>query len=310
MLRYLPSPSLLLACVALILLPVPALADDDERLSVVASFSILADIAQHIGGDRISVQALVGPDEDAHAYQPRPSDARQVRDADLLIANGLGFDTWLERLALSAGRTRPLVLASDGVAAIPHTGHAHHGHDHGALDPHAWQDVSHVRVYARNIAVALSAADEEHASYYHDRLAYYDAQLAQLDADIRAQVERIPPARRTVVTSHDAFGYFAAAYGLRFVPATGVSEQAETSAAGMARLIRQLREEAVPVVFIENISDSRLGERIAQESNAALGGTLYSDALSASDGPAATYVDMMRANLRTLTRPLLDDAGE
>ena len=269
-------------------------------LKVVASFSILADFAGEIGGERVSVHALVGPDADAHAWQPRPSDARTVMEADLVIANGLGFDTWIERLAASAGNRRVL-LAADGVTTLAHDdGHGHQGHDHGPLDPHAWQDVGNARIYARNIADALIAADPAGEAHYRSRLARYDAELAALDADIRARFAALPEAARKVVTSHDAFGYFGRAYDVRFLAAAGVGNRSEVSAAAMARLIRQLRKEKVPVVFIENVNDPRLIERIGTEGGARIGGTLYSDALSGPAGPASSYVAMMRHNADTI----------
>jgi zinc/manganese transport system substrate-binding protein len=269
------------------------------ELRVVASFSILADFVRVIGGDRVDVIALVGADGDAHSWQPRPSDARTVLGADLTIANGLGFDEWMERLAAATGANKPEIVSA-GIRTIEHDGHAHHGHDHGPLDPHAWQDVSNARIYAANIAAALTAADPAGTDYYHQRLADYDRQLEALDAEIRSRLAELPQEARKVVTSHDAFGYFDAAYGIRFVAAAGISSQSEVSAATMARLIRQLRREQAPVVFLENVNDPRLIERIGAETGALVGGTLYSDALSAPDGPALTYVDMMRHNLDTL----------
>lgn len=279
-------------------------------LDVVVSFSILGDLTRHVGGDRVQVISLVGPDEDAHDFQPRPSDARLIRDADLVIANGLGFDNWIERLTQSVGYRGALVIASTGIAPIEEMqGQAlHHdhddGHDHGPIDPHAWQDVRNVQVYVSNIAAALSRVDPDGSAHYHDNVTRYSAELQALDAEIRNAMSTLPAASRKVVTSHDAFGYFGTAYGLRFLGAAGLGSHSEPSAAGIARLIRQLRRENIPVVFIENISDPRLIERIGREGGARVGGTLYSDALSGPDGPAPTYVDMMRFNLNTLMEGL------
>jgi zinc/manganese transport system substrate-binding protein len=199
-------------------------------LKVVTSFSILADLAREIGGERVSVTTLIGHDADAHAWQPRPSDARTVMEADVVIANGLGFDTWMERLAASAGK-RDVVLAADGVKPLEqHDDHAHHGHDHGPVDPHAWQSVANARIYARNIATALIAADAAGEAHYRQQLARYDAELAALDADIRRRFAALPEAARKVVTSHDAFAYFGASYGVRFLSAAGVGNRSEVSA--------------------------------------------------------------------------------
>lgn len=273
------------------------------ELKVVASFSILADLAREVGADKVSVTSLVKPDEDAHGYQPKPSDSRLLRDADLVLANGLGFDTWIERLSAAASRDTKLVIVSEGITPLE-SGHAHDerhaGHEHGELDPHAWQDVANARIYAANIAKALAAADPANAPGYAANLARFDLQLAELDSEIRTAIAALPEARRTIVTSHEAFAYFGRAYDVRLLAASGVSANAEPSAAGIARLIRQIRREQAAAAFLENISDPRTIERISKESGASVGGTLYSDALSAPDGAAPTYVAMMRHNLATL----------
>ncbi|THF65359.1 metal ABC transporter substrate-binding protein [Pseudothauera rhizosphaerae] len=279
-----------------------------QKMDVVASFSILGDLAAAVGGERVTVHSLVGPDQDAHGFQPRPSDARRVGAADLVIANGLGFDAWMERLARSAGAKRPVLIASRGIRTLETAHEEDHeeghegGHDHGHhdVDPHAWQDVANAIIYVRNIADALAAADPEGAALYRANAERYAAELQTLDAEIRNALATVPPQRRKVVTSHDAFAYFGRAYGVRFLAAHGVASEAEPSARDIARLIRQIRAEQVPAAFLENVVDPRLVERIRSEGGARLGGTLYSDALSAGDGPASTYVALMRHNLATL----------
>lgn len=272
-------------------------------IKVVASFSILANLVEQIGGEHVEVASLVKPDEDAHGYQARPSDSRLLRDAHLIVANGLGFDPWIERLAAAASKQDKLLIVSKGIAPLE-SGHDHHqdhaGHAHGELDPHAWQDVAKVRIYAANIATALAAVDPANAAAYQTNHANFDRQLAELDDEIRAAMAALPENQRTIVTSHDAFTYFGQAYGIRLLAASGVSAKAEPSAAGIARLIRQIRREKAVAAFLENVSDPRVIERISQESGARVGGTLYSDALSAEDGPAPTYIRMMRHNLATL----------
>lgn len=271
-------------------------------LEVVTSFSILGDLVQQAGGERVRVTTLVGPGEDAHGYQPRPSDARLVKNASLVVANGLGFDPWLERLARSAGYRGPLVLASREAQAleIPPSGTAH---DHPEMDPHAWQDVSQTRRYVATLAAALEQADPAGAAVYRNQVARFDAQLLALDQEIRQAIAQVPPDRRQVVTNHDAFGYFARAYGIRFLAPVGLSSNAEPTAGGVAALIRQIRQTHAPAIFMENISDPRLLARIQQESGARAGGTLHSDALAPS-APANTYVGMMRENLRVLMAAL------
>lgn len=270
-------------------------------LEVVASFSILGDLVRQVGGERVQVSPLVGPGEDAHGYQARPSDARKVKAAGLVVANGLGFDPWLERLARSAGYQGPLVVASQDALSLEMPGPP--GHNHAGLDPHAWQDVGQARRYAATLAAALAQADPAGAAYYRQRAAAYDAELAALDQEIRQAVAALPPERRLVVTNHDAFGYFARAYGIRFLAPVGLSSNAEPTAGGVANLIRQIRQVRAPAIFMENISDPRLLERIQRETGARAGGVLHSDALAPSP-PAHTYVGMMRENLRVLMAAL------
>ncbi|NMG00338.1 metal ABC transporter substrate-binding protein [Aromatoleum toluolicum] len=275
-------------------------------LEVVTSFSILGDFIRQVGGDRVKVTMLVAADQDAHNFQPRPSDARRIGAAQLVVASGMGFDPWLERLAQTAGYKGRVLVASHGVEPIAAADEHDDAHGHGkgshqdAVDPHAWQDVVRAQRFVANIADALAQADPANAKVYRDNATRYAAELKALDRDIRNALAAIPAERRKVVSAHDAFGYFAHAYGVRFLAPAGISNQSEPSAAGVAKLIRQLRHENVPAVFVESVSDPRLIERIRKESGARLGGTLYSDALSAADGPAPTYVAMMRHNLRTL----------
>lgn len=316
---------LLLASAAALSCLSPAAAN--EPLKVVASFSILGDIVSEIGGDRVELVTLVGPNGDAHVYQPTPADAQAVAGAALIIANGLGFEGWMDRLVEASSTKAAVVTASEGVVPISfeeeehddheahhdhddHAGHDHeehdhgHHHEHGASDPHAWQNVTNVAIYAGNIERALIAADPEGAESYKANASAYIAQLDELDAEIRAGVAALPENQRTIVTSHDAFGYFEAAYGLRFVAPQGVSTEAEASARDVAALIAQIKDEQIGAVFVENISDPRLVERISAETGAKIGGTLYSDALSGPDGPAATYTGMMRHNLAELAGAL------
>lgn len=268
-------------------------------LEVVASFSILGDFVSRVGGERVAVTTLVGAGADAHNYQPRPSDARRLGNARLIVANGLGFDEWIQRLAQSAGYHGTVLIASAGIQPLADEGE--HGHAHeGAVDPHAWQDVSNAIRYVANIAEALIRTDPPGAAVYRQNAARYTAELEVLDATIRRTLATVPAERRKVVSSHDAFGYFSHAYDVRFLAAAGISTQSEPSASGIAQLIRQLRREKAPAVFVESISDPRLAERISHESGARRGGTLYSDALSNAAGPAPTYLDMMRHNLQTL----------
>jgi zinc/manganese transport system substrate-binding protein len=274
------------------------------EIEIITSFSILGDLIRQIGGERVNVHTLIGPGQNAHAYEPRPSDARRIKRAGLVVQNGLGFDDWLPRLARASGHQGKLVIASDGIRPLAmHGGNSNDARE-AHIDPHAWQDVANVQVYTANIAAALIAADPDGAEFYRANTARYHATLDALDADIRAAITRLPQERRRVVSSHDAFGYFARAYDLTFLAPVGAAGHSNPGARDVARLIKQLRSEKAPAVFIETVLDTRLIERIRVESGATMGGTLYSDALSPPDGPAPTYVAMMRHNLDTLMAAL------
>ncbi|MEL6550118.1 MAG: zinc ABC transporter substrate-binding protein [Pseudomonadota bacterium] len=359
----------------------PSVASADEPIPVIATFSILGDMVARIGGEHIALTTLVGPDGDAHVYQPTPQAASAVAGADVLFMNGLEFEGWLERLAEAASFDGDLVVATVGIDAIEfsdehddhgdheehasdedhdhdhdhdhgeetasaedhdhdhdhgeetasaedhdhdhgddhdhdHEGeqasmeehddhdHDHAGHDHGAFDPHAWLTIDNAIVYVDNITAGLAQADPENAASYYQNRASYVAELEALEAEIDVMMASIPESRRTVVTSHDAFGYLAAHYGMTFEAPQGLSTESEASAADVAELITQIREEGISAVFVETITDNRLIEQIANETGASIGGTLYSDALSDTDGPAGTYVDMMRHNAMTLSQAL------
>jgi zinc/manganese transport system substrate-binding protein len=276
-----------------------------EPIPVVASFSILADFTRNVGGDRIAVVTLVGPGGDSHVYAPTPTDARTVAAARLVIVNGLGFEGWLPRLVKAAGGKATVIEATKGVAPRQAAADDHgHEHDHGVIDPHAWQSVANAKIYVTNIRDALSAIDPPGADAYRANAAAYLAKLDALDHEVRAAVATIPEARRKVISSHAAFGYFTAAYGLDFVAPQGVSTDSEPSARAVAALIRQIRQQRIPAVFLENMTDPRLARQIAAETGAKIGGTLYADSLTAENGPAPTYIAMVRHNIKALTDAL------
>jgi zinc/manganese transport system substrate-binding protein len=284
-------------------------AQAQEKLKVVASFSILADLARNVGGDRVDVAMLVGPGGDAHVYTPTPADARSVAAAKLVIVNGLGFEGWLARLVKSAGNKATVITATKGIAPRKDKTHAHghkHGDDHDDADPHAWQSVANTKVYVANIRDAFVAADAAGAVAYRANAEAYLAKLDALDKEVGEAVGKLPSERRKVISTHDAFGYFADAYGISFIAPQGVSTEAEATARDVARIITQIKKEKIPAVFLENVSDPRLMRRISQESGARLGGTLFSDSLTDEKGSAPTYIDMMRYNIKALTSALAD----
>ncbi len=275
-------------------------AEPPER--VVVSFSILEDIAQQIGGSDVAVTSLIGPDSDAHVFEPSPDQARLLAHAQLFIVNGLGLEGWETRLVQSAQYRGPVVVASDGIAPIEAT-------EPGAAapvpDPHAWQDVKNAEIYAANIARALEGVDPARADAYRGRVDRYQARLEALDRQVRTELSAIPAAKRRVITTHDAFAYYGKAYGVAFLAPEGVSTDSEPSAEAIAGLIRQVRREGIKALFLENISDPRLMEALARETGATLGPPLFSDALSRPDEPAPTYIRMIEYNTAALKQGML-----
>ncbi|MDS1142315.1 zinc ABC transporter substrate-binding protein [Pusillimonas sp. SM2304] len=342
-----PKPTVSAAAAAasaaiLLCLTAPVAAAKD--LNVVATFSIIGDLARNVGGERIALTTLVGPDGDTHVYEPRPADVAAVGAADVVLSNGLHLEGFLDRLLKASGTKATVAELAQGGDLLRNTqeehahgrkedhGHSHgheddhkhdhdddhkhdhehdhkhdheHGHHHGEYDPHAWQSVNNARVYVANIAKAFCAADTKGCAAYQSNAAAYDKQLQALDTQIRTAMAAIPADRRTIMTSHDAFGYFAREYGLRFLAPQSMTTGAEPSAAAIAALIRQIQEQHVSAIFVENISNARLTGQIAQETGLKLSGSLYSDALSAENGPAASYIDMMRHNAMTIQQAIL-----
>lgn len=311
-----------------------------ERVQAVATFSIIGDLVGQVGGERVDVMTLVGPDGDGHVYSPSPADARSLAEGDIVFTNGLLYEGWIDRLIASSGTQAPVVAVAQNIDAIPDGGHgdAHddhghdhddhdhshddHGHDHdhddhdhshddhghddhvhGEFDPHAWQDVGNVKVYVANIRDALIAHDPDGADLYSANAEAYIAKLAALDAEIRDAVASLPEGA-LVITSHDAFRYFTHAYDLEFDAPLGTSTEVEATARDVARLIETIRTNEIGAVFAESLTDARLIEQIAREADVPVAGTLYSDALSPPDGPAGTYIDMMRHNIGLISEGL------
>jgi zinc/manganese transport system substrate-binding protein len=305
-----------------------------ENLKVVASFSIIADFARNVGGDRVDIITLVGPNGDAHVYEPKPADAATVGSADVVLVNGLQFEGFLQRLVEASATKAPIVELTKGGEVLRnteeedhhdqdeaakgeegHVGEAHVGeaeegheeghHHHGESDPHAWQSVHNAEIYVKNIADAFCAADAAGCDTYRANAKSYGEQLEALEEEIKAAVAEIPEDKRTIITSHDAFGYFEHEYGIKFLAPEGASTESEASAADVAALIKQIGQDKASAIFVENVTNPRLIEQIASETGLKVGGELYSDALSDENGPAATYIEMMRHNITTIKGAIL-----
>lgn len=281
-------------------------------LEVVSSFSILGDVAKQVGGERVNVSNLVGPDQDAHAYNLTSRDLRRIRSAKLVLVNGLGF----EQAAVMRGIRQsgvPFAEATKNIQPMQaedhddddhdHHGHGHEHHHHGQFDPHVWNDPVLMKTYAQNVADALIKVDPQGRAYYQQRLSNYQSRLDALHQWAGAQFNSVPAARRKVLTGHDAFNYLGKRYRVEFIAPQGVSTEAEPSARQVSALIRQIRSQNIRAAFSENIKDSRMVERIARETGIRVNGKLYSDALSRG-APAATYEQMFRHNVSALVNAM------
>jgi zinc/manganese transport system substrate-binding protein len=293
---------MLLAALAVLIAAPAAAQDAQQRKRAIATTSIIADLVRNVGGDRIDVKALVGANADAHVYSPTPGDAKEVAAATVVFVNGLGLEGWLPRLVSASGSKAPVVTVTKDVPPRRMPDEHHPGKT--TIDPHAWQSIADAKIYVTNIRDALAAADPAGKAVYDANAQAYLARLDDLDNEVRAAIAAIPAERRKIITTHEAFGYFGAAYGMSFIAPEGVSTESEASAKDVARIIRQIKKQKIPAVFLENVSDPRLIAQIARETGAAIGGKLYSDALSEPSGPAATYIDMMRHNARELAKAL------
>ncbi|MER9653660.1 zinc ABC transporter substrate-binding protein AztC [Mesorhizobium sp. M0152] len=283
-------------------------------LKVVASFTVIADFAKNVGGDRVDITTIVGPDGDAHVYEPSPADAVAMAKADIVLVNGLHFEGFLQRLVDASATKASIITLTKGVTAIDFKPEfadadaaegASTGGGKTVTDPHAFQSIANTRIYVKNIADAFCAADSEGCVTYQTNAAAYTKKLDALEGEVKTAIQSIPEAKRVVITSHDAFGYFEHEYGLTFLAPQGISTDSEPSAADVAKLVEQVKQDKAAAIFVENITNPRLVEQIAGETGIKVGGTLYSDALSQPDGPASTYIDMMHNNIRQIKGAIL-----
>ncbi len=283
----------------------PAAAQDarQSQIKAVTTISILGDLVRNVGGDRLEVTTLVGPNGDAHVYSPTPGDAKKLAAANIVFVNGLGLEGWMTRLVTASGSKAPMVVVTKGIATRRMEDNNKSGRM--VIDPHAWQSVANAKIYVVNIRDGLAAIDPAGKATYDANAQAYIGKLDELENEVTTAIGSIPADRRKIITTHDAFGYFGAAYGMTFIAPQGVSTEAEPSAKDVAKIITRIKKQKIPAVFLENTSDPRLMAEIARETGATIGGTLYSDALSAPGGPAGTYIDMMRHNVREFTKALV-----
>jgi len=282
----------------LMLAAAPLTVRAEDKMPVMATFSILADMVSEIGGDEISVASLVPVDADTHHFQPKPSDLRKLQTAQLLVINGLGLEGWMSRMVKTSGYAGPVVVATAGITPLKIADQR--GRATTQTDPHAWQDLRNGIIYVRNLTAGLVKANPARAEMYRARADDYVRRIAETDQWIEQHLAAVPVEKRKVITSHDAFGYFGARYRITFRGVAGIDTDAEPSAADVAALVKQIKREGIKAVFVENMTDPRLAQIVARESGAILGGTIYSDALSPPGGPADTYLKMFRHNVPLL----------
>jgi zinc/manganese transport system substrate-binding protein len=305
MLRWLALGLLLIACGRPAATPSPA--SSGTRLSVVATFSVLADLVKSVGGERVEIVTLVGPGQDAHTFEPAPTHGVALARAGLVFENGLGFEGWLERMYAASGSKARRVVVTEGIAAQPGHAEGEEADEHGEDDPHVWQDVRHAMHVVGVVRDALAQADPAGAAVYRANAEAYLAELRALDGWVVEQVGTVPEARRTLVTNHDSFGYFASRYGFAVVGTAipGVStETSEPSAAELAALVRRIKAAGVPAIFAENVANPKVLERVADEAGVEVAPRLYTDALDRPGEPVDTYVKMMRYNVSTIVTAL------
>lgn len=289
-----------------------------ERLEVVATFSILEDLVKNIGGDLVEVTTLVGRDSDAHEYEPTPRDSVVIADATIVFENGLAFETWLDDLYTASGSSASRVRVTEGIVPRAMSEFGEHGHEehtegkdhadeHGESDPHVWHNPQLVLRMVDNIATALAEADPANEATYLANAERYKAELEQLDKDIQAEVEKLPADKRKLITSHDSLGYFAYRYGFEVIGAvipSVTTESSDANAGELAKLVDTIKGSSVPAIFVENITNAELVERVASSAGVRVAPALYTDALGEESSEGATYLDMMRYNAQTIVTAL------
>ncbi|UOO91806.1 MULTISPECIES: metal ABC transporter solute-binding protein, Zn/Mn family [Vitreoscilla] len=281
----------------------PVMVWAQKPIAIVTSFSILQDITQQLGGNRVQVTTLISPNTDAHTYQLRAQDMQKIQAAQLIVLNGLSFERAdIRRATQNSGKK--IVHAAAGLPALPMAEHEHHAsHEHGAFDPHVWHDPILMQTYSRNISQALIQIDPQSKAYYQQRLQQYQSQLQQLHTWAAQQFQNIPQAQRKALTAHESFAYLGKRYHIHFYAPQGISTHDAASAASVAALIQQIKRDKIKAVFVENMVNPKLVQQIAKETHTRQSGVLYADALS-QQAPANTYLGLMRHNIQALANAM------
>lgn len=272
-----------------------------DRIQVVASASIFQDMAKNIGGDLIDAYSIVPIGGDPHLYDPKPSDAKLVKSADVILVNGLTFEGWITKLIENAGTNAKVVTITEGVSAMESDKYKN------AFDPHAWMDANNGLTYIDNIRDVLISADPTNEETYRKNHQAYRKEIADLDQYIKDQIQRIPEAKRMLVTSHDAFAYYGRRYGMRLNALKGISTEAETQTSDMVRVAKAIKESGVPAIFIESTINPQVIQQIARDNNVKIGGELFADSIGDADSDGPTYLKMLKHNTDVIVKALSEN---
>ena len=309
--RFVVALGVRLACAGLLIMGTASGGSAADKLKVVATFSVIADMVKNVAADRVELTVIVGPGGDTELYQPTAADARSVTEARVLFMNGLNdeFEPWIEPLIKKAGFKGTKVVVSRGSKTITaEEQHTPGGKEKAAeIDQHAWLDPANGSIYVKNVAEALARADAANAATYREAAAAYTKDIQATAEWAKAEMKEVPPAKRRIISSHDSLQYLAKALGFTLVSIHGWTNNKEPSAAQLAALARQVKQERVKALFLDSITDPRATQRIAQETGVNIGGTLYGDALSPAGGEADTYIKMLRHNVATLKAGMLNN---
>ncbi|MFN3263058.1 MAG: metal ABC transporter substrate-binding protein [Pikeienuella sp.] len=270
-----------------------------EKLKAVTTFTVIADIAQNVAGDAAEVESITKPGSEIHNYQPTPRDILRAQEADLVIWNGLGLELWFERFFRNLSDV-PAVVASEGVEPIGIS----EGPYEGKANPHAWMSPTDAKTYVANIRDAFIAADPANAETYRANAEAYMAEIDAVAEPIRAALEALPENRRWLVTGEGAFSYLARDFGLRELYIWPINADRQGTPSQVRNVIDTMRANDIPVIFSESTVSADPAQQIARETGASYGGVLYVDSLSEADGPAPTYLDLLRVTAQTIAEGL------
>ena len=265
---------------------------------VVASASMIADMAKNIGGEYVKVEMIVTVGGDPHLHEPTPEDARLVSSADLILINGLTFEGWINKLIENSGTSAKTEIVTKGISVLDNKDYKN------SVDPHAWMDASNGVIYANNIKNALVQLDPDHQEAYEKNYNRYVTLLNALHQRIKDDINTIPKERRVLITSHDAFQYYGRAYGIQLEAIMGISTEAEAQTSDIIRVNQIIRAHNIPAIFIESTINPKLIQQIAHDNKINIGGKLYADSLGDKDSPASSYIDMLTYNTRTIVDAL------